>query len=628
MPTQAPYESSAYRPRWVAGRLPASLLLASLLLATACSDDGPSGPPPPRGVSTHAAEHSAIEVQRARGSLTNGATHTATISAAGQTDSWTFSATLGNTLVVAIGEVTGSAAFTPWIRLIAPNGATIGNTWGAAAAQIQVAAPATGTYTVIVGSADVPRAGTGSYRLTLVKAPGALVVSPGDQGGTLANGTSHPGSILVGDVDAWTFSASQGNALVVSVGEITGSAGFTPWIRLVAPNGAVIGNTWGAAAAQIQVNAPATGTYTVVVGTADVGRAGTGSYFLRLVRAPGTFVVAPGEEGGPMTAGATHGGNISIGDLDPWTFNATQGNTIVVAIGEVTGSAAFTPWIRLVAPNGAVIGNTWGAAAAQIHVAAPATGSYTVIVGTADVGRAGTGTYRLTLVKAPGTLTVSSGDQGGQMTNGAIHAGSIFVGDVDAWTFTASQGNAIIVGLGEVTGSAAFTPWLRLVAPNGAVIGNTWGAAAAQVQVNAPATGTYTVVVGTADVGRAGTGNYRLTLARAPGTFTLSSGDQGGSLTRGVDRPGGIVVGDVDPWTFTATQGSALTVIVHEVTGSAAFTPWIRLIAPNGAVIGNRWGAASAQITATAPSTGTYTVVVGTADVGRAGTGDYRLRRP
>jgi trimeric autotransporter adhesin len=628
MRIQASRDSSAHRPRWVAGLPSAGLVLASLLLATACSDGGPTNPPSPATASTDAAGLPAVGVERARGPLTNGATNTASITAAGQTDTWTFSASQGSTLVVAVGEVTGSAAFTPWIRLVAPNGTTIGNTWGAAAAQLQVAAPATGTYTVIVASADAPRAGTGSYRLTLLRAPGTFTVSSGDQGGTLSNGARHSGSIVVGDVDAWTISASQGNTLVVSVGEVTGSTSFTPWIRLIAPNGAVVGNTWGAAAAQIQVAAPSTGTYTVVVGTADVGRAGTGSYVLRALKAPGSFIIPSGEDGGAMTNGTTRPGVLALGDLDPWTFDATQGNTIVVAIGEVTGSAAFTPWIRLVAPNGAVVGNTWGAAAAQIQVAAPITGRYTVIVSTADVGRAGTGSYRLTLVKAPGTLTVSSGDQGGALTNGAIHAGSISVGDVDAWPFSATQGNTLVVGLGEVTGSAAFTPWLRLVAPNGAVVGNTWGAAAAQIQVSAPATGTYTVVVGTADVGRAGTGDYRLTLVRAPGTFTVSTGDQGGTLGRGVDRTGRIAVGDLDAWTFSATQGNSITIAVNEVTGSAAFTPWIRLVAANGAVIGNTWGAASAQIIATAPSSGTYTVIVGTADVGRAGTGDYRLRRP
>ena len=605
--------------RWIPGTL-----LAVLALATACSQDGPTSPPPPDPVGT---APSAVVVEVARGSLTNGANHTGSISAAGQTDSWTLAASQGNLLVLTIGEVTGTTAFTPWIRLVAPGGAVIGNSWGALAAQIQVSAPATGTYTVIVGTADAARAATGSYRLTLLRSPGTFVVSTGDQGGAMTNGANHSGSIVVGDLDPWTFSAAQGDAIILSVGEVTGTSAFTPWIRLVAPNGTVLGNAWGAAAAQVQVAAPATGTYAVIVGTADAGRSATGSYRLILAKAPGTFVVPTGDHGGAMTNGSTHTGSIAVGDLDLWRLTASQGNTLVVGVGEISGVAAFTPWIRLVAPNGAIVGNAWGAAAAQIQVSAPVTGSYTIVVATADAGRSATGSYRLIAVKAPGTLVISPGDEGGPMTNGATHSGSLLAGGLDPWTFSASQGNTFVVSVGEVTGSTAFTPWIRVVAPSGAIVGNSWGAAAAQIQVRAPATGTYTVIVATADAGRSATGSYRLTLVRAPGTFVVSTGDQGGALTTGATSAGNIVVGDVDPWTLAATQGTVITLSITEVTGTTAFTPWIRLVAPSGAIVGNSWGAAGAQITTTAPATGTYTVIVGTADAGRSATGSYQLRR-
>jgi hypothetical protein len=35
------------------------------------------------------------------------------------------------------------------------------------------------------------------------------------------------------------------------------------------------------------------------------------------------------------------------------------------------------------------------------------------------------------------------------MTNGANHAGAIYVGDLDAWTFTAAQGDYLVVSIGE-----------------------------------------------------------------------------------------------------------------------------------------------------------------------------------
>ena len=135
--------------------------------------------------------------------------------------------------------------------------------------------------------------------------------------------------------------------------------------------------------------------------------------------------------------------------------------------------------------------------------------------------------------KGPGAVTISPGDEGGAMTNGATHAGAIAVGDLDAWTFAAATGDAIMLSVGKATGSATFTPWIRLVAPNGVVVGNNWGASAGQVNVNASVTGTYTVIVGSGDAARAGTGTYHLTLAKAPGAFTVSAGDEGGAMTNG-----------------------------------------------------------------------------------------------
>ena len=101
-----------------------------------------------------------------------------------------------------------------------------------------------------------------------------------------------------------------------------------------------------------------------------------------------------------MTNGVTHTGAIPVADLDMWSFSATQGATITLTITEVSGSADYTPWIRLVGPNGALIGNTWGVAGAQITIAVPSTGTYTVIVSTADSGLDATGNYQLKVVGA------------------------------------------------------------------------------------------------------------------------------------------------------------------------------------------------------------------------------------
>ena len=95
-----------------------------------------------------------------------------------------------------------------------------------------------------------------------------------------------------------------------------------------------------------------------------------------------------------MTAGANHSGTIYRGDLDMWTFDAAKNDAISLSIGEVLlgeTDPGFFPWIRLRGPDGAQIGNSSGALVGQINVTAPLTGTYTVLVASADTGNQNAG---------------------------------------------------------------------------------------------------------------------------------------------------------------------------------------------------------------------------------------------
>src|SRR5438309_1597431 len=134
-----------------------------------------------------------------------------------------------------------------------------------------------------------------------------------------------------------------------------------------------------------------------------------------------------------MTDGATNGGRIQQGDLDTWTFTATQGDYIALSVGTVTQTTAhFARWIRLVSPTGVLLGNSFTqTGASNIAATAPTSGTYTVIIGSYLGGfYDGTGSYLLALAHVPTAVAVSTGDAGGPMTNGATNAGSIYHGDV------------------------------------------------------------------------------------------------------------------------------------------------------------------------------------------------------
>jgi hypothetical protein len=570
-----------------------------------------------------------------RGAMTNGATHTGTINGR-DLDTWTFDAVQNDGITISIGEVIAAVDpdFFPWIRLRGPDGTMLDDEWSSRNARIDLRVPQTGTYTVIVASNTTNQVGPGNYVLTLVKTPGPYTISPGDQGGPMINGATHTGLIGIGDIDAWTFQAVQNDGINLSIGEVIGSVDpvFFPWIRLRGPDGALIDDDWSSRNARIEVRAPLTGTYTVVVESNTSNQIDLGSYVLTLVKTPGPYTISPGDQGGPLVNGATHTGVIGIGDIDAWTFQATQKDGINLSIGEVLGAVnpAFFPWIHLRGPNGVLIDDEWGTSNARIDLRAPLTGTYTVVVESNTSNQIGLGNYVLTLVKTPGPYNISPGDEGGPMINGATHNGVIGIGDIDVWTFEAVQNEGINLSIGEVMAAVdpAFFPWIRLRGPDGSVLDDEWGARNARIEARAPLTGTYTVLVESNTSTQLGLANYILTLAKTPGPYAVSTGDEGGPIVIGARHNGAIGVGDLDAWTFQAATNDRIQISLDKVTSQGSdpnFIPWIRLRGSDGLMLDDDWDFTAARIDVRAPATGTYTVVIESNTTSQTGIGRYEL---
>src|SRR4026209_2114073 len=214
---------------------------------------------------------------------------------------------------------------------------------------------------------------------------------------------------------------------------------------------------------------------------------------------------------GSLTHGGPDAGTIATpGRIDVWSFSAAQGDFIALSIGEIVADPdpGFVPLMQLKNHDtGTVITTVAGTLAAQIAVSAPLTATYDVLVRDSNISRPGSalGSYTLTLVKTPGALVVHAGDQGGPMTNGANHTGSVYIGDLDAWTFTAAQGDYITLAVGEVLHTEIdplFVPWIRLIGPTGTLITSAQGALAAQVATTAPLSGTYAVLLSDSAISR------------------------------------------------------------------------------------------------------------------------------
>jgi len=551
---------------------------------------------------------------RAQGTLTNGWTHTGTISPAGASDSWTFSANAGDSLIIRVGEIaTLSGTFSPRIQLNNPLGGQQGVASGATSAEIAVTATNTGTFTVVVDVAS--GTATGTYRLTLAKSPGAIFVAPGDEGGPMTNGVDYAGNYLPpGDVDVWTFTANAGDSILLKMGQMSDTNNFDPWIRLYGPDGKLLASLADVTAVEISVRATNSGTFTAVVANSPYySDAASGTYRLTLAKTGDPFVVSAGDEGGPMTNGAAHSGSLPVGDVDMWSFSAAAGDSMVVKIGQMSETNAFDPWVRLYGPDGALLGSSADVSSAEVTFRATNSGTFLVVVeNNPYYTDAASGTYLLTLAKTGDPILVSPGDEGGPMTNGVAHRGSLPLGDLDLWIFSASAGDSIVIKMGQITDTNNnFDPWIRLYGPDGRLLDSEQAATAVEATFRATNSGTFLVVVGNYPYYSDGaSATYLLTLAKTPDPIVVSSGDEGGALTNGMTHQGSLPVGDLDLWNFTANQGEAIVIRMGQLTDTNNnFDPWIRLYGPDGALLASDQAAYVAEVTFRATNSGTFLVV-------------------
>ena len=518
--------------------------------------------------------------------LVNGANQTGTILTA-TTNSYTFTAVKGDNINLRVGTTN----FEGRLQLFGPDGTLLASAGGTTDVNISnYAATNSGAFTVLVSSWFA--GGAGTYALHLAQFPEPFVVPAGDEGGPLTNGADATGTITLGDLDMWTFTASKGDNINLRVG----TTNFEGRLQLFGPDGTLLASAGGATDVNIS-NYAATnsGTFTVLVSSWFASD--TGTYALHLAQFPEPFVVPPGDEGGPLTNGADATGTITLGDLDMWTFTASKGDNINLRVGTTN----FEGRLQLFGPDGTLLASAGGATDVNIsNYAATNSGTFTVLV--SSWFASDTGTYALHLAQFPEPFVVPAGDEGGPLTNGANATGTITLGDLDMWTFTASKGDNINLRVGTTN----FEGRLQLFGPDGALLASAGGTTDVNIS-NYAATnsGAFTVLVSSWFA--SDTGTYALHLAQFPEPFIVPPGDEGGPLTNGADATGTITLGDLDMWTFTASKGDNINLRV----GTTNFEGRLQLFGPDGALLASAGGATDVNISNyAATNSGTFTVLV------------------
>ena len=442
--------------------------------------------------------------------------------------------------------------------------------------------------------------------------------------GTLGNGATNTAAILVANQqDTWTFSANLHDAFVVRVGEINAGSPFSPTVTLLGPGGNQLRFTSQQSEAEIADTATTSGTYTIVVRDASNQ---TGGYRITMAKTGEPVTTSPGDEGGPLANGAKYAGTIDIGDLDVWTADATQGDAIVVRMGRDSTATPLGPQLRIFSPNGGPVlaqsSVATGGSACEFTIHAKATGQYLVIA--SDVfttGIGGHGHYHLTMAKTGSPVTVSAGDEGGPLENGATYSGTLEFGDLDVWTVDAASGDEIVVRSGEKVAASSLAPGLRIFTPKGVELQHSNGDATSEVVIQAPDSGQYVVIVSDVSMQLFGSGEYRVSMAKTGSPVTTAP--KGGPLTNGARYTGTFDLGGLDAWTVDATKNDVIVVRVGR--GARTWWPQVRIFCPGaGLPIYQVNGPFAGEVVIpAAPVTGRYLVVVNDDNTGSFG--DYQL---
>ena len=529
-------------------------------------------------------------------SLPNGGSVTGAISFPFEQDSYTLTASVGETIRLTVADLDGGTLF-PKISLYTPSGTLATSSSGALVGSLSHVAGAAGTFSVVVEDGNTNPDQTGNYEVHYVRAPGA------NEGGALPIGDSVTGFLSLGDLDSYTVDVNVGETVRLTVADLDGGSLF-PWIGIYNPSGALSKSASGGLVGSISHVAGVSGTFTVVVRDGNTAPDETGNYELHCVRVPGA------NEGGLLSDGGSVTGSLSLGDLDSYTIDANVGETVRLTVADLDGGSLF-PWIGIYNPSGALSKSASGALVGSVSHVAGVSGTFTVVVRDGNTAPDQTGNYELHSVRVPGA------NEDGPLPNGDSVTGFLTLGDLDSYTIDVNAGETVRLTVADLEGDTLF-PWIGLYNPSGALSKSASGALVGSLSHVAGSSGTFTVVVRDGNTAPDEVGGYEVHVVKVPGA------DEGGPLPNGGSVVDKIDLGDLDSYTFDGVSGESVRLTVADLDGGTLF-PWIGLYNPSGVLIDSSSGALVGAISRTLSATGTYTVVVRDGNTAPDETGNYEV---
>jgi subtilisin-like proprotein convertase family protein len=524
-------------------------------------------------------------------------------------DAFTFSAFAGNRVFVSAIATGGSANTT---LTLYPTAGGVAETYTSSGDVIDWQCLTSGSYTVVVE--DYSDAHTGTYTLSFLNLTAGPLTGGGDpDGGAMNSSDVKSGTVSgAGDFDVFTFQGTFGDRVVLDA-IATAGASFNTVIVLYPPNGVAYATYTTGDRLEYQLNA--SGTWSVLI--EDNGLDTAGSYQLSFLNVTSGPLKGGGDnDGGAITSDEIKNAQFQQGvDFDAYTFNGTAGQRVLFT-ALATGGGAQNTTITLYPPGGGTA-ETYTSSGDVVDWQLLSSGTYTFVV--EEYGNDTAGTYTASFVNLTGGPLTSAGDSdGGAFTSAQVKSGTMSgIGDLDAYTFTGTIGDRVIIDA-VATAGAGFNTVIVLYPPaGGAYATYTTGD---RLEFQLTATGTWTILI--EDNGNDTAGNYDFSLldvtsgphtsgSDADGSVFVSNTIKNGQFNQGVD---------LDAYTFAGTAGQRI-ILTGVAVGGGSHNTNLTLYPPDGGPYETTTSADA--IDWQLVKTGTYTLVV--EDYGDDNAGAYTL---
>jgi YD repeat-containing protein len=472
---------------------------------------------------------------------------------------YTFTGAVNDVVTIRAGNLS-PGSFLPNIELYSPTGSLLVNTY---TGQVDRTLTAAGAYTILMR--DYSNANAGNFTLTWQKMNAPCNPTPINCGQVLS------GSILAGELDVYSFTASANDVVTIRVRKTSGT--FSPYMELFNAAGSRIAGP----TTQIDMTFATAGTYTILV--RDYNTTATGNYLLYWQTVKNPCNVVANLSCGQVVTGSI-GTSVSPPPWCVYTFTGAVNDVVTIRTGNLSGGG-FTPNIELYSPTGSLLVSNYN----QVDRTLTAAGTYTILMRALSAGTAGTFTLTWQKMNAPCNAT--------PINCGQVLAGSIVAGELDVYSFTVSAND--IVTIRRMKTSGTLNPYLELFNAAGSRIAGP----STQIDTTLAAAGTYTILV--RDYNTTATGDYLVTWQRYNSSCApaISCGQTAtGSIGTTTGAP---------PWGFYTLTVSANDILkIRAIKTSGSLVPYLDLYSFNGSLVTS----AAGEISTTLAIAGTYTVVV------------------